>query len=426
MPERRIAITGMSVNTPLGDTVDGFVDALLAGRSAITRWRHVKDPRVYSKVGAELCDYDVDARVRALREVLPERIHKPLRQLVIRAPWSTRLSMLLASDAWIDAGQPDIAPEDVATIVAGHNLGDGYAEQNFHTFVEEPDYIDALYVLHSLDTDHAGSISEVLGLRGPVYTMGGACASGNLTLRNAVNEIRHHGMTAAMVVGAVLDFSHTGLHGMALMGAISYKSFHDEPARASRPYDTRRDGFVPAHGGAALVLEEWDHAVARGARIHAELLGVEAGGDATHLPAPSVAGQAHVMRRVLATCKVAPEEIDFVSAHATSTPLGDITELRSLKEVFGAHAHRLRLNAPKSMLGHTCWAAPIVETVAAIGQLKRGRLHPSINIDELDPEVDLDVCRGAAVDHPMRTIMKNAFGFGGVNCVSLIRRVEGA
>lgn len=423
---RRIAVTGLSVNTPLGDTTDAFLQNLLAGRSAITRWRFLQDARVYSKVGADLSGYDVPGRIAGLRETLPEPLHRRLRMLCSRAPWSTRLSMLLAIDAWRDAGLTDAAidPTRICSIVAGHNINDGYTFQQCKEFDEEPDFIDGLFALHSLDTDHAGSVSEVLGLCGPVYTMGGACASGNLTLRAAVDEIQHHDMDMAVVVGAALDFSPAGLHGMALMGAITHQGFNDAPEQASRPYDRRREGFVPAHGGACLVLEDWEHARRRGARVHAELLGVEAGGDATHLPQPSVEGQARVMRRVMQRAGVRPEEVDFVGAHATSTPLGDVTELRSIREVFGPHAYRLRINAIKSMIGHTCWAAPLVETVGAILQLKAGKLHPSINIEDPDPELDLDVCRGGAVDYPMQIIMKNSFGFGGINCVSLLRRVE--
>jgi 3-oxoacyl-(acyl-carrier-protein) synthase len=214
---------------------------------------------------------------------------------------------------------------------------------------------------------------------------------------------------------------------MALMGAITYESFNAEPQRASRPFDVCREGFVPAHGGGALVLEDLEAAVRRGAHIYAEVLGVDSNSDANHLPQPSEEGQSRLMARVLRQCHLAPEDIDYISAHATSTPLGDVTEIRSIKRVFGQHAYRLKVNATKSMLGHTCWAAPVVETIAAILQMTAGRLHPSINIDDLDPEVDLDVCAGGrAIDHPVRTLMKNSFGFGGINSVSILRRFEEA
>jgi 3-oxoacyl-(acyl-carrier-protein) synthase len=181
---------------------------------------------------------------------------------------------------------------------------------------------------------------------------------------------------------------------------------------------------VPAHGGGALILEDLDAAKRRRARVYAEVLAVAAGADGNHLPQPSLDGQVRVMRRALEESGLRPEQINYVSAHATSTPTGDITEVRAIKDVFGPHATRLKVNATKSMLGHTCWAAAVVELIAAILQMKAGVLHPSINIDELDPEIDLDVCRGSQVPHPIEYILKNAFGFGGINCVSVIRRYD--
>jgi 3-oxoacyl-(acyl-carrier-protein) synthase len=421
----RIAITGMAINTPLGDTLSGYLDGLLAGRSAVTRWKTLETDRIYSKVGADLSEYDIPAKVSDLQQRAPAEVGKRLKRLVRQSPWSTRLTMLLALEAWMDAGF-DRAPPDptrTASIIAGHNINLNHQYANRQTFVEEPDYMDPMLALTGLDTDHAGCVSELLGVVGPIYTIGSACASANHALRCAIDEIRHHDMEAALVTGAVLDFSPIELHAMAIMGAIAFQSFNDEPARASRPYDTKREGFVPAHGGGTLVLEPMDRAIARGARIYAEVLGCEANSDGNHLPQPSAEGQARLMRRVLERCKVDPTEIDYISAHATSTPLGDVTELQSIHDVFGPHAYKLKVNATKSMLGHTCWAAPVVESIAAILQMNAGKLHPSINIDELDPAVDIDVCRGRVVEADIRTVMKNSFGFGGINCISLLRKV---
>jgi 3-oxoacyl-(acyl-carrier-protein) synthase len=254
--------------------------------------------------------------------------------------------------------------------------------------------------------------------------MGGACASANIGLRAALDEIRHHDHDVVVLGGPCLDFSPMGLHAMALMGAISFQSFNDEPHRASRPWDARREGFVPAHGAATLVLEELEHARDRGARIYAEVVGCVASSDGCHLPSPSTEGQARTIARLFRETGVAPEEVEYVNAHATSTPLGDLSEIRALRTAFGKHAERLKINAPKSMLGHTCWSAPAVETVAAILQMNGGRLAPSINIDELDPEVDLDVCANGAVDLKPRFALKNSFGFGGINCCSLLRHPD--
>jgi 3-oxoacyl-(acyl-carrier-protein) synthase len=424
---KRVVVTGMSVNTALGDTLGQFQDGLMAGRSALSRWKAFPSERIYSKVGGDLSHYDVDAKVAALAGVMPADAHKRLRKLVARVPWTTKLSMLLAVDGWLDAGlfDADYDATRQAVVVSGHNLNALYQYNNRIQFEEEPDFIDGMASLYSLDTDHAGCVSEVLRTYGPIYTMGAACASGNVALRSAVDEVRVHGAHTAIVVGAVLEFAPIDVHAMALMGAITFQNFNDEPARASRPYDTRREGFVPAHGGATLVLEELEAARRRHARIYAEVLSCAANCDGSHLPQPSEEGQARVMSRALDEAGLKPTDVDYVNAHATSTPLGDLTELRSIKRVFGAHAAHLSINAPKSMLGHCCWSAPTVETVAGLLQMQAGRLHRSINIDELDPEVDLDVCRDGPVDRRVRIMLKNSFGFGGINSVSLWRAYEG-
>jgi 3-oxoacyl-(acyl-carrier-protein) synthase len=359
-PER-IVITGMSINTPLGDTLDRFPDGLLAGRSALSKWKNIDVSRCYSKIGADLSDYDIVAKLAQLETKLDPVIFKGARKLVLKAPWTIKLSILLAIDASIDANVfgSDIVMTRTAAIIAGHNINNfKHHYENRLQYEEEPDHIDPLLALTGLDTEHAGSVSEVVGVRGPIYTVGAACASANTALRAAIDEIRYHEMDLALVTGAVLDFSPVELHAMCLVGATTFQSFNDEPEKGSRPWDTRREGFVPAHGGGALVLEGLTSAKERGARIYAEILGVEANSDANPLLNPSEEGQSLLMEQVLEKCRLAPEDIDYVSAHAISTPLGDLTEIRSIKRVFDKHAYNLKFNATKSMLGHTCWAAP--------------------------------------------------------------------
>jgi 3-oxoacyl-(acyl-carrier-protein) synthase len=424
--KKRVVITGMSVITRLGDNLDTFYRNLMDGKSGICNWHGVDTSQIYSKVGGDLSDYDYMAKLASLRERLPADMGKRLRKLVRRAPFTTRLSMLAATDAALDAGVAgELDPERTSIAVAGHNLNKMYHHENNLQFQEEPDYIDNLSSLHSLDTDHAGSLSEALGVYGPIYTMGGACASANIAMRNAVDEIRYHDYDIGIVCGAALEFAPLDLHAMCLMGAITFQNFNDDPERASRPYDTKREGFVPSHGTAVLVLEELEHAKKRGAKIYAELLGVTASSDGNHLPNPSVEGQARTMRRLLKNCQVDPTRIDYINAHATSTPLGDVTEIGSIKSVFGDHAKQLKINAPKSMLGHTCWSAAAVETVAGIMQMKNGWLHPSVNIEELDPRVDLEVCANEPREHQINYMLKNSFGFGGINCCSLLKRFDG-
>ena len=424
MSNKRIVITGMSVNTPLGDTLESFYAALIAGRSAIGPWKFFDTTNVYSKVGADLSEYDVKKKLASLEGQITPEMYKHLRKLISRAPFSTRLSLLLTAEAWREAGLvgKSLDFDRTGVVVAGHNINSNYNFTNRTQYDVEPDFMDGMLAVNNLDTDHAAICSELVGARGPIYTVGAACASGNVALRCAIDEIRYHDHDRVLIVGSALDMAPMDLHAMAMLGAISYESFNEAPYQASRPFDTRREGFVPAHGGAVLVVESLECALERGAHIHAELLGSESNADANHLPMPSEEGQTRLMTRLLKRCGVAPEQVDYVNAHATSTPLGDLTEIRSIKNVFGQHAYSLKVNATKSMLGHVCWAAATVETVAAIEQMKHGMLHPSINIDELDPEIDLDVCNGKAVEHDVRIFMKNSFGFGGINAVSLFKR----
>lgn len=417
----------MSVNTPIGDTLDSFLENLLNGRSAVTSWKSIQTDRIYGKVGGDLGNYDIQARLPDYETRIPEAVFSRFSKLSGRLPVLMSISMQVAIDAFLDAGYIEpIGPDnDIATIVAGHNLNQKYTFDNHSVFDEEPDFIDGLFALNGLDTNHVGLVSEVLQLKGPAYTVGGACASGNMALRAAADEIRLHDIPMAAVVGAVLSFSPLDLHGMALLGAITYQSFNDAPEKASRPYDVGREGFVPSHGAAALIVEDLEHALNRGAKIYAEVLGVESSADGSHLPQPSREGQARLMKRLLKMHNVHPEEIDYINAHATSTPLGDITEIQSIKDVFGDHAYRLKINAPKSMLGHACWSAATVETVAAILQMQRGELHPSINIDELDPAIDLDICRNNRTPHDINLMLKNSFGFGGLNSICLLKKFEG-
>lgn len=422
--EKRVVVTGMGINTPIGDTLGTYWENLIAGKSAITRWKQLDTSRIYAKVGGDLSDYDVKRKLKQLEDKLDPAAHKRLRRLIKRAPFSTRLAMLCAADAYIDAGlDTTLDSTQAGVIVGGHNLHNNLVFDNHVQFDEEPEYIDSLLALHSLDTDEATSVGEVLQLKGPVYTVGGACASVNVALRSALDEIRYHGNNLVMVVGAPLDFAPLDLQAMAIMGAISYQSFNDDPERASRPYDTAREGFIPSHGAGVMVIEELRHAQDRGARIYAEICGVATASDGNHLPAPSAEGQTRTITKLLQKTGTAPEEVDYINAHATSTPLGDVTEINSIKQVFGDHAGKIKINATKSMLGHTCWSAPVVETIASILQMGAGKLHPSINIENMDPEVDLDIVT-EPVDHEMRCFVKNSFGFGGINCCALYKRFE--
>lgn len=427
--KKRIVITGIGLNAPLGDNTKDFFNNLMAGKSGIKKMTSVDTSRIRCKIGGELGDYDIKAKLEKLQAEIPEDVYKRMKKISKTAPFSTKLTMMAGVDAYKDAGlfNSKINPERMAAVLGGHNFHDNYIVKNANTFAEEPEYIDGLMGISVFDSDVIASTSETLGMLGPMYIVGGTCTSAGIAMKNAINEINYNDCDLALVGGGLLDYSALGYQALILVSAISYKSFNDEPEKASRPYDMRREGFVPSHGSGMLIIEDLEHAKKRGAKIYAEILAVESNNDANHLSNPSVFGQSRLIRRVLDKAGIRADQIDYVNAHATSTPLGDRIELSSIKEVFGDHIKKLKLNATKSMIGHTGWTSHTVELIAAIMQMNNSALHPSINIDEIDPACEgLDVCANKPREnYEINYILKNSFGFGGINCCSVIKKWTG-
>ena len=418
----------MATINPLGDTLDGYVDNLLAGVSGVKRWESLDVSQIACKVGGDIGDYDCGRALSRFETDLGETRYKKIRKLFRTATFSSRTGILCSLGAYRDAGLfgETVDPYRIGTIVGGHNFNSKYLFDNGIQFQEEPEFIDALCGVEGIDPSIPGLITESLEIYGPSFTVGGACASGNLAMRIAFNDILLGECDISLVTGAIFDMCTADIHASEFIGAVSTeKEFMEHPERASRPFDSRRDGFVYSHGAGCLVLESLEGAQARGARIYAEVLGVKANANGNHLPQPNADKQAHLIKDLLDSCGVRPEEVDFVNCHATGTPVGDVEEIDAIKQAFGPHAYDLKLNAPKSMLGHTCWAAPIVETIGGIMQMHRGELHPTINVDEIDPAVDLDVCSEGRVKHRIDLMLKNSFGFGGLNSCSLIKSFAG-
>jgi 3-oxoacyl-(acyl-carrier-protein) synthase len=425
--QKRVVITGMGTINPLGETLDEFYTNLIAGRSGIKKWESQDVSRIECKIGGDLGHYDFKDALERLQPQLSERLNRKLRKLFRNATFSNKATTITAIHAFIDAGlfQFEIDPFRMCVLVGGHNFNSNYVLSNIRQFDEEPAFIEPLFGVEALDPNIPATISEVLEAQGPTFTLGAACASGNIALREGFRNITGGECDISIVSGAIFDMTASDIHAMAYLDSLATDpDYVAQPEKASRPFDKKRSGFVPSHGAGTLVLEEYAFAKRRGAKIYAEVLGVAANANANHLPVPSAEAQAHLMTRLMKMTGVNPEDVDYVNCHATSTPLGDLAEIRAIKQAFGRHAYRMKLNAPKSMLGHVCWSAPIVESIGGILQMKNGTLHPSINIDELDDEIDLDVCREGPVEHRIQIMLKNSFGFGGLNCCSLIKNCE--
>lgn len=418
-------VSGVSVATVAGTEIPDFRASLREGRSRVGRWEFFSDPRVLSVVGGDLSKWNVDGAMAGLLKEVPVETAERAENVWRRIPWSQKITLYLALKACADARLWKIAPEEAGVIVGSTNVGINYDLTTIREFDDDPDFLSPTYAIHSLDTDHSSLVSEVLGFKGCAFTVGAACASGNLALKTAQQQMWSEGLKAVVVIGPVLDFSPVYLHALGLVGAITTAKFAETPDRASRPFDLGRDGFVPSHGGAAIVLESAAHALERerGANgIWGELVSVSTDSDACHLPLPNEAGATRAIERVFRASGVAKDRVGFISMHATSTNAGDISEARAVRAVFGA-GKTPPVNALKSIVGHSCGSAGIVETVAGLIQLKEGWVHGTANLDNVDPEIGLEIpTRLTSVDAPY--FLKNSFGFGGINSAALFRRWE--
>ncbi|MEF2145289.1 MAG: beta-ketoacyl-[acyl-carrier-protein] synthase family protein [Desulfovibrionaceae bacterium] len=423
--EKRVVITGMSVLTTLADTLEDFHAALMAGRSGLGFWNNPLYADGIPSMGGDLFPLDRERRLAVLRQCLPGDAFRRLRRLEHSTPDSAAAALFVAAEAFAAAGLFGAADSRrTGAILAGHYLYDLYKWANWRAYAADPGDMDVSLGVKEVDTDALACITDVLGIFGPAYGVGGACAAGNVGIRAAMDAIRHHGAEVMVVVSGCHELTPASLHSLAQLGAIALDGGEGDPASASRPFDLNRRGFVPASGAAALVLESLEQAVARGATPLAEVLGVGMTNSASRGPTPEEVPMAWAMEQALAEAGIDRTAIGYVAAHATSTPLGDLAEARAMARVFGDHLQGLKVNALKSMLGHLMASSVLVETVAAVQQLRSDWLYPNVHIDRPDPDMGLTLCANRAEPCRVDAIMKNAFGFGGVNTACVLGRCD--
>ncbi len=418
---RRVVVTGLGAISGVGQDIPTFWQGLTTGRSAITHWKN-KDKRLESRIGGDLSDFSLDAHFESVGARYPEPLITFAKKLLRQTPLAGRMTAAVALQAWVDAGmhQSKLKAERIGHVCAGHNVNTPYLIENARTFVDDPEFIEPLFGMMCLDTDVVTVTSELLNLKGANLLVGGACASGNLAVISALDLIRAGRLDAVVVTGAPIAMEDVALHGWTMIDALAARSFNDQPARASRPFDVRREGFVPSEASAAVVLESLSHAKKRGAVVRAEILGGAAASDANRLTKPHLDGQVRAMLATLKDARIDASRVDYVNAHATSTPLGDAIEVSAIKQVLGARAKHVPVNATKSMTGHPLTSAGTLELVAAVLQMQHGILHPTINLDEQDPALDLDFVPNVAREQSITCTLSNSFGFGGINsCIAV-------
>lgn len=414
--DRRVVITGMGMVSPVGNDLDSSWEALLAGTSGggpITQFE--ADEGYASRVACEVKDFDPTEYMDA-KEV---RRYDRFVQLALAS------SAQAMADAGLESGVDGVPPEHFGVIFGSGIGGISTFEEQCRTLLERgPKRVSPFFVPMFIPDIAAGLISIRYNAQGPNYATVSACASSAHALGDAFRAIQRGDADAMIAGGTEATITPLTVAGFSAMRALSTRN--DEPDKASRPFDATRDGFVIGEGSAALVLEALEVAQARGARIYAELAGYGASGDAYHItqPPPEAAGAQHAMRAALSDAGAEAEDVDYINAHGTSTPHNDQTETAGIKAVLGDHAYQLVAGSTKSMTGHLLGAAGALEAAISAKVCQEGKIPPTINFTEADPECDLDYAHNRRADRPVRLALSNSFGFGGHNVCLAIRRWE--
>ena len=412
MKRRRVVVTGLGLVCPVGIGVEESWKALVEGRSGIAPITLFDASTYPTRIAGEVKGFEPEK----FMEKKDARRNDRFIQFALAA------ADMAIRDSGIDMAREE--PERVGAIVGSGMGGLREIEDTHRTLIERgvrkvsPFFIPAIIINLA-----PGQIALRYGMKGPNFSPVSACATGNHSLGDALMYIER-GMADVMVAGGVeATITPLGIAGFCAARAMSERN--DAPERASRPFDRDRDGFVAAEGAGILILEEYDRARRRGARIYAEVAGYGASCDANHItaPAPEGEGGQRAMRMAMADAGLAPDQVGYVNTHGTSTPQGDVAECQAIRKVFGPHADRIAISSTKSMTGHMLGAAGGAESVISVLALARGVLPPTINVENQDPDCALDVVPNAAREVKLDAVLTNSFGFGGTNAVLAFRRV---
>lgn len=336
---------------------------------------------------------------------------------------SMKTTITAALEAWrmAELQQKQMEPGRIGLIVAGSNLTTAMLYDNTDKFRQSPEYTSPSFVLQQMDTNYVGVLSEIFGIQGEGFTVGGASASGNMAIIQAERLIRHGYVDACLVVSPMADLTPMELYGYLNMGALGGSSFAENPAAASRPFDHLHEGFIYGQASGCLLLESGKHAGKRGVALWAEIAGTASQLDGNRSSDPSTDGEAHVMERCMQQAHKSIREIQYINTHGTSTPLGDRTELAAIQQVFQEETSRIWLNSTKCMTGHCLYSAGIIEAIATVQQMVQGFLHPNINLDQPIDE-RFRFTGKVAERYQVEDALSNSFGFGGVNSSILFTR----
>ena len=411
MSRRRVVVTGMGMLTPLGTDVPSTWQGILAGQSGIGPIEHTDLSQYTTRFGGSVKGFNVEEYLSA----------KEARRLDLFIQYGLAASFQAVRNSGIEI---DDTNRERVGVAMGSGIGGLTNIENTSRLMHEqgPGKISPFFVPGSIINMISGFLSIHLGAQGPNYAIATACTTSTHCIGMAARNIAYDEADVMIAGGAEMAACGLGMGGFGASRALSTRN--DEPARASRPWDKGRDGFVLSNGAGAMVLEELEHAKARGATIYAELIGFGMSGDAFHMTSPpdDGAGAARCITNALRDAKVRPDEVQYINAHGTSTPAGDLAEVNAIKKVFGEHAYKLAVSSTKSMTGHLLGAAGAIEAIFSVLAIRDQVAPPTINLDEPDEGCDLDFVPHEPRKMPIDVVISNSFGFGGTNGSLVFRR----
>lgn len=410
MSKRRVVVTGLGIISPVGNTIQAAWDTLVAGRSGIARITRFDPTPFASHVAGEVKGFDVEQYLNA----------KEARRMDVFIQYGMAAGIQAIRDSGLEVTE---ANAERIGINIGSGIGGLPLIEETHALLAEsgPRKISPFFIPGSIINMISGNLSILYGIKGPNLAVVTACTTGLHAIGLSARMIAYGDADAMIAGGAECAVSPLGVGGFAAARALSTRN--DDPATASRPWDKDRDGFVLGEGAGVMVLEEYEHAKARGATIYAEIAGFGMSGDAYHMTAPSTDGPKRSMLNALRDAGVNPDQIQYINAHGTSTPLGDKNETDAIKLALGDAAYKTVVNSTKSMTGHLLGGAGGVESVFSVLAVHHQVSPPTINIFNQDPECDLDYCANTARDMHIEAALKNNFGFGGTNGSLVFKRV---
>jgi 3-oxoacyl-[acyl-carrier-protein] synthase II len=410
---RRVVITGIGMLTPLGNSTEETFEAIVNGKSGVRHITYFDTTESPVKIAAELKNFNKE-------EYVDKKEVKLYDNFIIYALSAAEIAK---KDANLEIS--DIKPERSGIIVGSIIGGVGTIESNYEIYLKKGmKRISPFYIPSACINMANGLISIKYKLKGPSFSVVSACATGAHSVGEAFKIIQRNDADLMFAGGSEACITPTTIGGFANMKALSRRN--DDPTKASRPFDKDRDGFIMGEGCGIVILEELEHAKNRGAKIYAEVVGYGLTSDAYHITAPDSNGDGakRCMEMAIKDAKIQPDMVDYINAHGTSTPYNDVLETKAIKSVFGKHAYNLHISSTKSMTGHLVGAAGSVETGICALSLKNGIIPPTINLDERDPECDLNYTPNKSVQKDIRYALNNSFGFGGTNACILLKKYE--